>query len=256
MSGFLRQAGKFVVWLFHYVAAYLSLWFDAVRAAPAIFRNPGRRVFLKQVYFTGIEALPLVTAIALGGGFVAIQQLDAVLSGDMDLTITVFRTLVVREGAVLFVAFMVLARSGSAIASELADTRQHGEVASLYRLGIDPAAYLVAPRVAACAVSTACLALYCQTALVFGGFALVSIFMGWDYGLAVQKFTGGVSDWRTIVALAQSVVLGAIIGTVCCQQGLNVAPGPLGIPVATRTSMVHSMTGIILAYAFFLVLFS
>lgn len=254
MGGFLRQAGKFFAWLFFYAAAYLDLCFDAVRSFPALRRNPGRRVFLKQIYFTGIEALPLLTVTAVGAGFVSVQQLDGVLSGNMDLTISVFRSLIVREGSALFVAFMVLARSGSAIASELADVRQHGEVASLYRLGIDPAVYLIAPRVAACMLSVACLTFYWQLASVFGGFALVSIFLGWDYGLILEKFSSGIDAWRAVAALAQSVVFGAIIGTVCCQQGLNVAPGPLGIPVATRISMVHSVTAIIIAYAFFLFL--
>ncbi len=256
MSGFLRQTAAFLAWLVFYFAAYLDLWLDAVRAMPGLRRDPGRRVLFRQIYFTGIEALPLLTVTAVGAGFVSIQQLSGVLAGDMDLVIGVFHSLIVREGAVLFVAFMVLARSGSAIASELADARQHGEVASLYRLGIDPAAYLIAPRVAACTVSVACLALYCQVALVFGGFALASVFLGWDYGLALEKFTSGVTVRNAIAALVQSVVFGAIIGTVCCQQGLNVAPGPLGIPVATRISMVHSFTAIILAYAFFLVLFA
>lgn len=255
MGGFLRQAGKFFAWLFFYIAAYLDLWFDAMRALPALRRDPARRVFLKQIYFTGIEALPLLTVTALGAGFISIQQLNGILAGDMDLTIGVFRSLIVREGSALFVAFIVLARSGSAIASELADARQHGEVATLYRLGIDPAVYLIAPRVAGCMLSVACLTIYWQIALVFGGFALVSVFLGWDYILALEKFSSGINDWRAAAVLVQSVVFGAIIGTVCCQQGLNVSPGPLGIPVATRIAMVHSFTAIILTYAFFLVLF-
>lgn len=254
MSGFFRQAAAFIAWLVFYIVAYLDLWLDAVRAMPSMRRNPGRRVLFRQIYFTGIEVLPLITASAVGAGFVSIQQLNGVLSGDMDLVLGVFRSLIVREGAVLFTAFVVLARSGSAIASELADARQHGEVTSLYRLGIDPAAYLVAPRVAACTISVACLALYCQVALVFGGLALVSFFLGWDYGLALDKFISGVSAGQAVAALAQSLIFGAIIGTVCCQQGLNVAPGPLGIPVATRVAMVHSFTAIIIAYAVFLVL--
>lgn len=254
MSGFLRRAAAFLAWLLFYIAAYLDLWLDAVRAMPAMRRNPARRVFFRQVYFSGIEALPLITVTAVGAGFVSIHQLDGVLGGDMDLVIGVFRSLIVREGAVLFVAFMVLARSGSAIASELATARQHGEVASLYRLGIDPAAYLVAPRVAACSLSVACLALYCQMAMVFGGFALASVFLGWDYVVALEKFTGGMSAWHAVAAVAQSLVFGALIGTICCQQGLNVAPGPLGVPGAARVSMVHSFTAIILAYALFLVL--
>lgn len=256
MGDFLRQAMRFLGWLLAYGGAYFGLFLEALGEAPALARDPARRTLLRQIYFTGIETLPLLTVVGLVTGYAAAQALHAVLMNDMGLTIDVFRALIVREASLLVVAFFVLARSGSAIASELASARQQGELSALYRLGIDPATFLVAPRVAALIVCVGALSVYFQVAAVFGGFALMSIFAGWDYFLALGKFAEGINGWANAIMMAKAMAFGAIIGTVCCHQGMTAVPGPLGVPGATRTAMIHSFTAIILGEGLFVAIFS
>ena len=251
MSGTVR----FGAWLGAYVGAYFEVFLDAVRNLPQLARDPGRRLLLKQIYFTGIEPLPLLAILALVLGFASLSPLYAVLVQDMQLTLSVFRILVLQEASVLLVAFFVLARSGSAMASELASARQHGEVASLYRLGIDAGEYLVAPRVASAVLSVAALAVYFQVAMVLGGFALMSLTVGWDYSLALGKFAAGIDPANAGLMTAKAMIFGALIGTVSCKQGLMAVPGPLGIPVATRTAMVHGFACIVLVEGLFVFLF-
>jgi phospholipid/cholesterol/gamma-HCH transport system permease protein len=255
MGAFFQQAGRFLVWLLAYGAAYVGLFLEALSRFPQLLREPSRRLLLKQVYFTGIETLPLLTVVALVTGYASTSALHRVLLQDMGLTLDVFRALVIREASILLVAFYVLARSGSAIASELASMRQKGELATLYSLGIDPAAYLVAPRIAALILSVAALSVYFQVTAVFGGFALMSIFSDWDYLLAIAKFNDGLEAGTIGLIVAKTLVFGGIIGTVCCQQGLAAVPGPLGIPGATRTAMIHSFTAIVLGEGIFVALF-
>ena len=251
----MRQALRFISWLLACGGAYLALCLEALGESPCLARNPARRTLLRQIYFTGIEPLPLLTVLGLVTGYAAAAALNGVLMGDMALTIDVFRALVVREASLLLVAFFLLARSGSAIASELASARQQGELRTLYSLGIDPVAYLVAPRVVALILCVAALGVYFQVAAVFGGFALMSIFGNWDYFLAIGKFAEGLDGWASAVMIGKTMVFGAIIGTVCCQQGMTAVPGPLGVPGATRTGMIHSFTAIVLGDAIFVALF-
>ncbi len=255
MRAFFQQAGRFLAWLLAYGAAYVGLFIETLGHAPRLLREPARRLLLKQVYFTGIETLPLLTVVALVTGYASTSALHRVLLQDMGLTLDVFRALVIREASILLVAFYVLARSGSAIASELANMRQNGELATLYSLGIDPSAYLVAPRIAALVLCVAALSVYFQVTAVFGGFALMSIFSDWDYLLAIAKFNDGLEAGTIVLIVAKTLVFGGIIGTVCCQQGLAAVPGPLGIPGATRTAMIHSFTAIVLGEGMFVALF-
>jgi phospholipid/cholesterol/gamma-HCH transport system permease protein len=255
MRAFFQHAGRFLAWLLAYGAAYVGLFLDAASHAGQLLREPSRRLLLKQLYFTGIETLPLLTVVALVTGYASTTALYGVLLQDMGLTLDVFRALVIREASILLVAFYVLARSGSAIASELASMRQNGELATLYSLGIDPAAYLIAPRITALILSVTALSIYFQVTAVYGGFALMSIFSNWDYMLAIGKFNDGLEAGALVLIVAKTLVFGGIIGTVCCQQGLAAVPGPLGIPGATRTALIHSFTAIVLGNGVFVALF-
>jgi len=232
-------------------AAYAGTLMDAFRHLPTLFRPPCLRVLLKQVYFTGIEALPILAVAGLLGGFLTTDQLYLVMGKEMVLTIEVMRFLLVQEGVVFLVAIYVLARSGSAIASELASMRQKGEVRQMYRWGVDPAAYLVAPRVWGAALSVAGLTVYVQVIMVLGGFALMALFSGWDYMMSLEVFSRGLDPMRGFLTIFKAFSFGLVLGAVACQQGLQAVPGPQGIPVAARSAVVHSFTGILLVDVLF-----
>ena len=237
------------------VSAYLRILADAFLHFPAILRPPCLRVLLKQVYFSGVESMPFLSLTALLLGFTATSRLYLVMSKDLSRTVDVFRSMMVQEGALLIVAFYVMARSGSAMASELANCKQHGEVAALYRMGIDPAGYLIAPRVVGTMLSVSALSVFFQIVLVLGGFALASFFMDWDYALAMKRFLhDGLNVGGALFALLKTSVFGALIGAVACQQGLRAVRGPQGIPVATRTAVVHGFAAIVLASTVFFLL--
>lgn len=247
----LKKKEIFLVSFFVGLVGYFSVLADVVKKSPKILRQPNFRVFQKQLFFTGIESLPILVTASLVAGFVALSQLFQILNRDMGKTLEVFRVLLVQEGAVLIVAFFLLARSGSAMASELAACSQRGEVVTLYRLGIDPGEYLVAPRVISMMLCAAALTVYCQVVLVFGGFGLMSFFYEWDYFFALEKFAGQLVLGDAVLTMCKTLVFGVLVGAVCCWQGLRAVSGPQGIPVATRTAVIHGFAMILLADAVF-----
>jgi phospholipid/cholesterol/gamma-HCH transport system permease protein len=224
---------------------------ESFLAAPAILRGTAKQVFMRQVYFTGIEALPLLAAAAFLAGYLTVFQLFSVLANDLDLTLTVFRSLVVQEGAVLLVSMFVLARSGSAMASEIANMKLNGELDSIWRLGLDVSQIILAPRVLSCALSVAALTVYVQLILVFGGIGLMSLFHRWDYPLAIEKYLGGVQPAVALMTLFRSLLFGAAISAVACSKGLRARPGPTGIPNATRGAVVGGFAAIFVLQAIF-----
>jgi phospholipid/cholesterol/gamma-HCH transport system permease protein len=224
---------------------------ESTLAASAVLRGTARQVFMRQVYFTGIEALPLLAAAAVLAGYLAVYQLFSVLASDLDLTLTVFRSLIVQEGAVLLVSMFVLARSGSAMASELASMKLNGELDSIWRLGLDVSRIILAPRVLSCALSVAALTVYVQVLLVFGGIGLMALFHRWDYPLAMEKYLGGVQPAVALMTILRSLLFGAAISAVACSQGLRARPGPTGVPNATRGAVVGGFAAILVLQAVF-----
>lgn len=232
--------------LAHHFMGILEIIGESLRYTVLIFRPPVVRVFLKQVYFTGLESLPVLAVAGLAGGYLTTSQLYRVLGENLGLTLEVIRFLIVQEGSVFLVALYVLARSGSAMASELAAAKLQGEVTQLYRLGYDPTIYLITPRVWGAAMSVAALTLYVQLIIIFGGIALMALFSGWDFLLALETFLLGLDPVRGLITVFKALIFGAVVGASACHHGLSALPGPQGIPVATRTAVVHGFAGIIL----------
>ena len=128
--------------------------------------NPGRqgrgeafRVITRQILFTGVDALPVVSAIALMIGLIIITQagtqLPKVGAGDMVGNIIV--VVVIRELGPLLTAFIVVGRSGTAITTELGNMKVGQEVTALELMGISVARFIVMPRLVGMILAMICL---------------------------------------------------------------------------------------------------
>ena len=104
-------------------------------------RVPTRRVFLKQVYFSGLQSLPLVLLVGAAVAGIIIGQLRNFGESPRE-SIDILLTITLDELAPLITAFLIAARSAPAMASELATMQANGEVRLLARLGIDRYRYL------------------------------------------------------------------------------------------------------------------
>lgn len=246
-----REARRFFGRSGENLAGIAAVLVESALAAPSVLRGTPRRILVRQIYFTGIEALPVLAAAALLAGYLAIFQLHAVLARDLNLTLNVFRSLLVQEGAVLLVSMFVLARSGSAMASELATMKLSGELGAIWRLGLDVSRILIAPRVVSCALSVAALTVYVQILLIFGGIGLMALFHRWDYPLAMEKYLGGIEPASALINILRSLLFGAGISVVACAAGLRAIPGPTGVPNATRGAVVGGFAAIIVLQVFF-----
>ena len=108
---------------------------------------PVMEEFMRQVYFTGASA---TGGIVLRGAFIGtliIAYVIEVLNADAALAVKMLLWVVLREVGPLIAAVLVIQRSGTAVATELALREISGEIASLRRMRIDPYDYLVVPRV-------------------------------------------------------------------------------------------------------------
>ena len=153
--------------------AYLAI--HAIRRLGMLRVPPVMEEFMRQVYFTGASA---TGGIVLRGAFIGtliIAYVIEVLNADAGLAVKMLLWVVLREVGPLIAAVLVIQRSGTAVATELALREISGEIASLRRMRIDPYDYLVVPRVLGMALSNAALTLYVQVIAVGGGMVLSSL---------------------------------------------------------------------------------
>jgi len=139
--------------------------------------NPAiKAVLLKQIYFTGLEAWKIIVVVALILGTVIVSQVVGLVGTDNgSLTGKVLVWVVLRELAPLLTAMIVIARSGTAIATELGSMKINREIDTLELMGIPAERYLILPRIMGVTTSICFLTAYFVLTSFIGSFLIVSV---------------------------------------------------------------------------------
>jgi len=215
---------------------------------PRYWTPPVRDVFARQIYFTGVEAVPFVSTVALMAGMAIVVQAQFWLNkvGQSALVGPLLVAVVIRELGPLLTNFIVIGRSGTAIASELASMRVNHEVKVLDSQGLDPFVYLVLPRVLGIMVSVFCLT------IVFIALSFVSGFLcGAMLGLTrnapdvfIRAVFGAITPADVLNLLAKTILPGLLTGAICCSEGMSVQGAVTEVPQATGRAVAKSVGGV------------
>jgi phospholipid/cholesterol/gamma-HCH transport system permease protein len=209
----------------------------------------GREVLKRQILFTGVEALPFVALIALLTSSVVVVQ-GTLLSGaaGRDLLGTLLVTVVLRELGPLIVAFIVIGRSGAAIAAELANMRVHRELDTLEAMGVDPFDYLVIPRMAGVIAALLGLTVAFVGCCLAGGWGILQFVASTP--MPLSDYTGALASQLgpidIVVLLAKTVVPGLLVAAIACHEGLSAALSSTDIPRAATRGVVRSLSAVFL----------
>lgn len=234
----------------------------ALSLSTALFRfKKGRRatltVFLKQVYFTGFEALPIISWIALILGLIIVTQSLNILPklGGEGLVGEILVWIVIREAGPVLASVIVIARSGTAIASELGSMGISKEITALEVMGIDPMRYLIMPRVIGTAVSVFMLTFYFETVAILGGYLLAGLGKNIAFSAYAASVLESLGFLEVFVSLLKSALFGLIIGTVCSYHGLMVRKSITQIPQETTKAVIGSLRLVFVTDAVITVIF-
>ena len=217
---------------------------------PRTWSHPFRNVVARQILFTGYEATGFVSLIALLSGVLAVVEAQIWLGklGQTALIGPVLVTVLVRELGPLLTNFAVIARSGTAISTELANMKVNGEVRALDAMGLDPFVYLVMPRVIGVAASVFCLSVVFCTVSFLGGF--VCLWMmdpgGFSMPLFFANVVGSLGPDDVTILLAKSLLPGMLTGACCCEEGLSVGHAVTEVPIAAARGVIRSIAALFL----------
>ena len=238
-----QRVGRVVLNLFVYSKGTSELFCYGIKNISALKRLPVRKVFYKQIYFTGIEALPKLFISAVSIGFITVSQVVNITGSNSDYIGKVLVWVVVREINPLFVAIIVIMRSCSATASELGAMKINREINSLKIIGVAPFDYIIVPRLMGIMVSTIILSFYTQIFVIIGGIASFSILE--DFSI-IQNYINGIfsafSFLEIGISLLKSVVFGIVISAVACYHGFRVQSSITEIPQVTTNAVMLSFS--------------
>jgi len=211
-----------------------------------------RRVMMNQIWFTALQAIPIIIVLAGILSYLVISQTVRELGrlNATELIGTLMVVAIVRELGPMLTAITVAGRSGTAIAAELATNTVMGEVRALEAVGIDPLQYLVLPRFVAAIVSVAGLILLFDCVAVAAGL-LAAVMNGMSSVRYFDIVLGSLSLTDVWLTLAKGLTFGAVIGVVPSFHGLAVRRGATGVPIAASEAVLGSIVLIFILSALF-----
>ncbi|MDF1882186.1 ABC transporter permease [Sulfurimonas sp. MAG313] len=218
------------------------------------YNSATRDILIKQIYFTAVQALPILSFIGIVFGSIIIGlivqlALDYALKdhiGDI-LIILVFS-----EFAPLMTVLFLALRSGAAINTEIAVMKVSKELNTLKAFNIDIIEYLFLPRIMAGVISTILLASFLSIIMLISGYIYLLLFFETGLELYVRTLIHAVSINDFIWFFIKSFLFGFFVTLIPIYSGLNSSQSYTGIPIAVLNGMVKliiaimSIEGIIL----------
>jgi phospholipid/cholesterol/gamma-HCH transport system permease protein len=212
----------------------LGFFFQVVKETALFMRRKqvAFRVLVLQILFTGVEAMSIVALIALAFGAVIIVEGGTVLPrfGQTSLLYSILIVVITRELGPILTAFIIIARSAPAIATELGNMVVSHEIEAYMSVGINPIAYLVVPRVLGVTLSVMVLTIYFNFFGLVGSFLVAQLIHPIPF---VEYFSALLRtlQLRDIIStVLKSVVFGVIISVVATYQGFKVSASVTEIP--------------------------
>jgi len=235
-----RLIGRRTIRSFSHITTLLTFASMLLRM---LYRRPGegrtlvRRVALEQIYYTAVQALFVITPVALIIGSAIIIQFSK-LSGQYDLG-NIAVILIVRELGPAITALLIILRSATAVTIETGYMKVLHEIDALEMSGINVLWFICIPRLVG--ITTAILFLFVvfDIVAIIGGYAVVWTVTYLPVGNFLRQIAGAITVADIAVGLFKAVCFGITITVTSTYHGLNVQKQITEIPVAASRAAVE-----------------
>jgi phospholipid/cholesterol/gamma-HCH transport system permease protein len=233
---------------FSYAAGF---FFQTLKLSLPFFRSKtvGFRILTQQILFTGVDALSIIGILSLSLGAVIIIQGQTVLAGfgTGTLMYEILVIVITRELGPVLTAFIVIARSGTAIATEIGNMVVSNEIEAYVVHGINPISYLVVPRFLGVTISVFLLNIYFNIFGLAGSYFLVRIFRPLEMSVYLQGLLTHLGLVDILSSGIKALSFGAIISLVATYSGFQVESSSTEIPIAVIRAVGRSVVYVIVA---------
>jgi phospholipid/cholesterol/gamma-HCH transport system permease protein len=244
--------------------ASVSVIEDVGHIARAILegvRSPSRLAFhemLRQVDQTGAKAIPVVCVISFLMGVILAYQGSSQLQqfGATIYVVDLVSISVLREMGVLLAAIMVAGRSGSAFAAALGVMKLNEEIDALRVMGLNPNQVLVLPRILGLLIALPLLTIFADFAGLAGGALISATMLDISFLQFTERVASSTNMQDFMVGFAKAPVFALLIAAVGTLRGMQVTSSAEQLGRYTTMAVVQSILLIVVADAFFTMLFS
>lgn len=238
---------------------YMTGYLGKLITASFLFAKRGRtarKILTMQLLFTYVEALPICCFLAAGIGSSVVMIGNSFLTslGQDKLKYDLLVLLIMRELGPILIAFIVTARSATAIATEISTMVVRHEIEAYISVGIDPISHIAAPRFLGVTFSLFFLNIY------FSLFGLLcpAIIIQFVSTTSISDYIRNLFlalDLKIIlISILKSIVFGMIISGSATLYGFSAGRASTDIPLAGLKAVSKAFLYIIIADVFITVL--
>jgi phospholipid/cholesterol/gamma-HCH transport system permease protein len=232
----IKQAGASVRKVYGEAVYAIGFFGKTLRGiAPFIYRGQASyKILIMQVLFTFVEALAISSLLAAGIGAAVIVLGIPVLSGfsQQQLIYPLLVMIITRELGPLLTAFIIIARSATAIATEVAGMVISHEIEAYISVGVDPVEHIAVPRFLGVTASLFLLNIYFSLFGLAGSFLIVQLISPLPMADYFNNILRNLTMADILVSLIKSIIFGMILAIVATVQGFSVERASTEIPQA------------------------
>lgn len=215
-------------------------------------KNLIKTTIYKQILFTGYDGLKVITFVAflIGGVVLVIGAGITRAVGAGQIFAVLVKYVIVRELAGLFTAIILIARSGTAIATEIGNMKINDEVDALLTMGVNIRHFIVGPRIVGFLISILCLTTYFIFIAVIGGYLVAIFILDLSFFRYLELIFSGLRIYDLGVTGLKAIAFGLIISTLSCYNGFLVKRSITEVPIFSTKSVASSLNLCFLTYAY------
>lgn len=216
-------------------------------------RSQIKRAVIEQIYFTAVQALPLIIPLALLVGSAMIIQFSK-LSGDLELGKAAV-ILIIREIGPLITALVVILRSATAVTAEMSCMTVFNEIEAMEMAGVDPMWVLSFSRFTGITSAVVCLFVVFDLAALLGGHLVTWVTTSQASNNFLFEVARAISGTDLVVSLIKALLFGLIITVVSLFHGYTTVRKVSRIPVSVSQASVESFFVCMIVNAFVSIVF-
>ena len=238
---------------------YMTGYLGKLITASFLFAKRGktaRKILTMQLLFTYVEALPICCFLAAGIGssvfMIANSFLTALGQGKLKYDLLVL--LIMRELGPILIAFIVTARSATAIATEISTMVVRHEIEAYISIGIDPISHIAAPRFLGVTFSLFVLNIYFSLFGLLAPAVIIQFVSTTSISDYIRNLFLSLDLKIILISVLKSIVFGMIISGSATLYGFSAGRASTDIPLAGLRAVSKAFLYIIIADVFITVL--
>ena len=210
-----------------------------------------RKILTMQLLFTYVEALPICfLAAGIGTSVFMIGNTFLTAFGQGTLKYDLLVLLIMRELGPILIAFIVTARSATAIATEISTMVVRHEIEAYISVGIDPISHIAAPRFLGVTFSLFFLNIYFSLFGLLCPAIIIQFISTTSISDYIMNLFLSLDLKIILISILKSFVFGMIISGSATLYGFNAGRASTEIPMAGLRAVSKAFLYIIIADVF------